>query len=130
MFNWIKELIEIKHQARERKLRLLAEHEGNKNKCQSCEVLKETVDRLRFENDRLFNELLKKNTDTTPVSTQPPIPLTPPRGHIPWAVRRQMLEAEDREKAKLMREAPKESTTDLEKELDLAESTRQNTTGI
>jgi hypothetical protein len=48
--------------------------------------------------------------------------------NIPWNVRRQMLEREDRERAKLMKAAPKpESVEDLEKELDLASTQREKT---
>ena len=52
--------------------------------------------------------------------------ITQPK-NIPWNVRRQMLESEDREKARLMREAPKPiSTAELEQELDVAGKEREN----
>lgn len=63
----------------------------------------------------------------------PPVPvpvIEPRRGevsipkNIPWGVRRQMLEAEDREKAKLMKTAPV-PIEDLEKEMDIVAKERE-----
>lgn len=60
-----------------------------------------------------------------------PTPSTSPLGRqVPWVVRRQMLEAEDREKAKALRNAaqpatPTITTEELEKELNVATETRE-----
>lgn len=93
--------------------------------CNSCETLKMEIERLRFENERLLTRILKEpervETDTKPISLNPP-------KNIPWAVRRQMLEAEDRKKAQLLKNAPKPSDNikDLENELGIVESERNN----
>ena len=92
--------------------------------CKSCEVLKEQLASVTHQNKQLMDRLL--NPPVQIESSKPPIEITPPR-NIPWNVRRQMLEAEDREKAKLMREAPKPVLTeDLEKELDIVAKEREN----
>jgi hypothetical protein len=91
--------------------------------CQSCETLKIQVERLIHENTKLLDRILEKPV-VEARSTPTEIPI-PPR-NIPWNVRRQMLEAEDRERAKLMNQAPKPSSTDdLEKELKIAEEKRE-----
>lgn len=90
--------------------------------CASCETLKLEIERLRLENDKLLNKILEKHTKEK-ISGQldePRLPIS--SGNMPWNVRRQMLEKEDRERAKLIREAPKprtdvKSVEDLEKEL-------------
>ena len=93
--------------------------------CQSCETLKGQLENVNFEKDKLLARILERpNVET---STQPERTITVPTGNIPWAVRRQMLEREDRERAKLMRDAPvaKVSTEDLEKDLNLASAERE-----
>lgn len=68
-------------------------------------------------------ELLKRVlTPVEPVVIQQEAsPITMPRA-VPWAVRRQILEKEDRKRAELLRDAPKpQSTEDLEKELGVTE---------
>ena len=90
--------------------------------CPSCETLKTQLERLTYENTKLLDRLLKE-PEKVEVS-QKPVEVTVPR-NVPWNVRRQMLEAEDRERAKLMKAAPQPvSVEDLEKELDIAEETR------
>lgn len=98
--------------------------------CNSCEILKSQLDVTIRERDRLLSKLL----DDTPKSmSQQSMEPTKPI-NIPWNVRRQMLEAEDREKARLIQNAPVPtlisiptliSTEDLEKELDLVSLGRE-----
>lgn len=92
--------------------------------CPSCEILKVQVEKLTYDNEKLLNRILEK-PEIEP--EKPRVEITPPR-NIPWNVRRQILEKEDREKARLMRDAPKPdkiSTEDLEKELDIAARNRE-----
>lgn len=91
--------------------------------CPSCEVLKEQLERANHENQRLLDKLLAEPKAEVP---QKPVEISRPI-NIPWNVRRQMLEAEDREKARILRDAPKPSIDDLEKELDLAGQEREKT---
>jgi hypothetical protein len=90
--------------------------------CLSCETLKQQLERANYENQRLLDKLVF--TEPKVEVPQKPVDISAPK-NIPWNVRRQMLEIEDREKAKLIREAPKPiSTEDLEKELDVAQEAR------
>lgn len=123
MFAWLREFMEIRYEAKVAKLRL--EQEAGHNRCESCEILKVELQRVNIEKERLLNRLLEKPIDP-PVNN--PVDITPPR-QIPWAVRKQMLQAEDREKARLMREAVKPDDSkidvkDLERELNIVEQKR------
>lgn len=90
--------------------------------CPTCEVLKQQLDVANTECHNLLNRLTAK-PEPEPIKEPPQV--TMPRS-IPWSVRRQMLEAEDRERARLMREAPKPaSTEELEKELEIAQEQRE-----
>lgn len=136
MFNWIREILEIKAEFRERKLRLLVETQMDRNVCSSCETLKIALERANFEKDKLLSRLLEKPDDRPPVFRDEPQQVVP--RNVPWNIRRQMLEREDREKARIMREAPKPNINpnsgeieEFEKELRDAESNRsQSSSGI
>lgn len=79
--------------------------------CKSCEVLSRELSQVRQDYDKLLNELLRKPED----DTRPQIQAEPQKPkHIPWAVKRQILEEEDREKARILRNIEK-----VEKELKL-----------
>ena len=92
--------------------------------CNSCDILKMENERLRIENAKLLDRIL------TPVVPHEPIPTTNDKVPImpktlPWNVRRQTLEAEDREKARLMKSAPQPITTEeLEKEMGIVAEQR------
>ena len=97
--------------------------------CRSCELLEMQLAIERGEKQELLKKIL--NPPQPVVIQQEPPAITIPKA-VPWHVRRQMLEREDREKAKLMRDAPKPavdkvSTEDLEKELGIAEQERETT---
>ena len=104
--------------------------------CLSCETLKLELERLRRENDKLLEALLRKPTEESkPIDTSNLIPIKPT--NVPWAVRRQILEREDRAAAKLMQVAAKPSNektdavemqelADLEREVLGAEQAREN----
>jgi len=124
MFGWMRELLEIQYEFRERKQRIAEELNAKQYVCSTCEVLKVALERANYEKEQLLREVLKKDNDE-PKPSEAPQPLTKPR-HMPWAVRRQMLEAEDRERARLLREAAKpQPTEELEKELDVAARERE-----
>lgn len=109
----------------------MEEHEKREESkvCVSCDMLKEQLNIANTEKERLLARLLDKPETPKPVETAPKI--TRPVA-LPWRVRQQMLEKEDRERAKLLANAPKplmevtkESTEDLEKELDIASAARE-----
>ena len=97
------------------------EHCLDERVCKSCETLKEQLESVNHEKNKLLDKLL-----TPPVAevvAGPVREVTTPV-NVPWNVRRQMLEREDRERAKLMRNAPI-PTEDLEKELNIVSTERE-----
>jgi len=82
-----------------------AEREDN-SICASCETLKMQLSIANSEKQQMMNtilELSRPQVQVQPVRIE--IPESIKSKIVPWAVRRQMLEAEDRAKAKLMAEA-------------------------
>lgn len=94
--------------------------------CDACDVLAGEISRIRSENERLLERILNPPKEDERVTAPQPQAILPKQ--IPWAVRRQMLESEDREKAKAMRNAAKPDTSveELEKEMGVAEKEREN----
>lgn len=129
MFGWIRELLEIRYEFRERRTRLKNEVRHEHKLCQSCETLKQQLEIANYEKQQILTKLLK---EPTPEPTTPPVEITRPRA-LPWNIRRQLMEREDRERARLLRNAPKPisennekiSTEELEKELGVAEQSRE-----
>lgn len=89
--------------------------------CSSCETLKSQLESVNHEKNKLLDRLLEK--PVLEATTQPEREITKPI-NIPWNVRRQMLEREDRERARLIQNAPI-PTEALERELDIASTTRE-----
>lgn len=110
MFNWLREYLDIKREARF---------------CESCETLKTQLSIANEEKkdllDRLLNPIRTETEQTVDTRELKPIQTR----DVAWRVRRQMLEQEDRIKAGLVREAPKpelvktdvKTAADIEKEL-------------
>lgn len=71
--------------------------------CESCEILRSMLDESNRERKELLHRLLEPVKAEPPsLESEAPIPITP--NFIPWRVKQQMLEEEDRIKAKLTRE--------------------------
>jgi len=121
LLDWYREWIEIRLESKIKRTEIKHEEVI----CQSCETLKKQLEIANYEKRQLLDKLL---APPPIIEEKPPIPVSIPRS-IPWNVRKQMLEREDSEKAKLMRDAPKPdsiiSTEELEKELNLAAKTRE-----
>jgi len=98
MFQWVKELLDIRYEYSERKKRL------REVPCKSCETLKIALERANYEREQLLNNLLKPNV--VPERLVAPTPSSSPIGrrHIPWPVKQQQLELEDKERAKAIRD--------------------------
>lgn len=163
MFNWIKELIELHNVSRTNKLEYkiklrqveltekerLDELEREQNNCDSCDVLKHELEVVRDENRRLLDRiLLVPQSNEKVIDTKELQPILPKR-HLNFAAKRQLLEANSRVDAELLKRARAEgraegvkSTTvndikvtvdeaqsndldDLEKELDIASAARE-----
>ena len=85
--------------------------------CLVCEVLREQLAKSEQERRELLQRVLAPPSQPVePVSTDEPKAITPQ--FTPWRVKQQMLEAEDRKKAQLMRDKAKE-IEELEKELEI-----------
>jgi hypothetical protein len=100
------------------------EHEDSKV-CSSCETLRQQLAITNVNIERLMNRLLEKPIVEAPHEFKE---VSQPK-NIPWNVRRQMLETEDRERAKLINAAPVAQhipTEDLEKDLKIATAQREN----
>ena len=107
--------------------------------CESCETLKMQLAIANDEKRQLLERILEKPeipVDKPPEITRPIV--------VPWAVKKQMLEREDRAKAatilrqkedeRLAKEAMKKdepvaSIAEFEKELDDAQANRERSTG-
>jgi hypothetical protein len=124
LLDWYKQWLEIRTEFRAKTNEVIHEEKV----CQSCETLRQQLEISNYEKGELLKKLLKE-PEAPPITEAPNI--TPPR-MVPWNVRRQMLEREDREKARLMRDAPKPDANtnkadvaELEKELDVASANRE-----
>ena len=94
---------------------------ANDKICQSCETLKEQLVLVSAEKQKLLEVILEKNrTSIEPVAEIDYKELRPKQ--TSWNVRRQLLEAEDREAARLIRERSKEQQEidKLEREIGIA----------
>jgi len=82
--------------------------------CDNCELLRSLLETEKYEKKQMLETILNLGKPTAPPITEQVEykPILPK--HIPWNVRRQMLEQEDRVKAQLMRDKAKE-TADIEK---------------
>jgi len=96
--------------------------------CQSCETLIKQLELANHEKKQLLSMIQSiTNPPKVEVREVPSVEPIPPR-NIPWAVRKQTLEAEDRARAKLMREKAAEikpeEIEELEKVVGIANGER------
>lgn len=101
--------------------------------CESCETLRQQLELANYEKQQMLSKLLNKESPAPIIESQP-IEVSVPK-MIPWNVRKQMLEREDREKARSLRNAAapdseieKKSIEELEKDLDIAAAEREKQT--
>jgi len=96
--------------------------------CISCETLREQLSIANYERSQLVNQIIRLTTPATETKSEieqefKPIKPKP----IPWNVKRQMLEEEDRKLAQVIKSKDEEikiaktmTTEELEKELGIA----------
>jgi hypothetical protein len=126
LLDWYKQWLDLRIEHKEKQLMLNKEIE---KPCDSCETLKEQLSIANHEREKLLARIMEK---PEPIPNVPLAPVTMPR-MVPWNVRRQMLEAEDRARAKAIKEAAKadtpeinkKSVEELEKEMDNAATERE-----
>ena len=112
LLDWYREFINIRLEARH---------------CESCEILKQQLSIANQEIHKLMDRVLDKPEPTVKVEERREITMPRP---ITWKVRRQMLEQEDRERARVLRQAPKPDSElnneiqEIEREMDIAGQTR------
>lgn len=100
-------------------------------KCSSCDVLRAMLESANYEKAQLLQTILNfgkpPEVVSSPVEDFKPIPSQ----RMPWNVRRQLLEQEDRAKAKILRDKEKESNeiAKLEKELKIEPEEKEGTNG-
>lgn len=95
--------------------------------CETCEILREQLAKSDAERRELLTRLLAKETpEPSPVKEEEFQPIKPQ--FIPWRVRQQMLEAEDRKKAQVMNDKAKE-IKELEDELGIAKEVERGPSG-
>ena len=83
--------------------------------CEACDILRAQLDESNRERKELLHRLLDKDKiEPLPEKEEDLVPIKPQ--YTPWRVRQQMLEAEDRKKAELLRRSS-EDIEKLEKEL-------------
>ena len=126
MFSWLRELLDIRYEHQERKTNLRNATIKNNEICDSCETLKTQLEIAHATNRRLMDKLLEPKEKMEVIQGPPQI--IPPKT-IPWRQKQQMLEAEDREKARALRASAQpdpEEIKNFEKELDNAKAEREN----
>jgi len=87
--------------------------------CKICETLREQLDKSERERTELLHRLLDKDKPESSIQLTDELKSIQPN-FIPWRVKQQLLEAEDRKKAELMRNKDKE-ISELEKELGITQ---------
>jgi len=94
------------------------------NHCEACEILRAQLDESNRERKDLLHRLLDK-ANPEPLSVQSaeePKPVSIGNQYVPWRVRQQMLEQEDRKTAQLIKQRAEE-IKELEKELEINQGT-------
>ncbi len=115
MFHWL-------HRAFRPHCEHCSEERREANICPTCQVFASQLELANYDKKQLLSTIERMNNPTPVVValSETPEPIQP--RNIPWAIRKNMLEAESRKKAELMKSAAvKESTEELEKELEVAQ---------
>jgi hypothetical protein len=91
--------------------------------CASCELLRDLLEKSEGGRSELLHKLLEREKPEQVVQqTEEFQPIKPQ--HVPWRVRQQMLEAEDRKQAALLRQNAQDIAS-LEKELGVTSTNRE-----
>jgi len=123
MFEWLKEILDLRIEYRSKKLELdykvlnikSADNEIQLGKeqtydiCQSCETLKQQLAIANQEKKDLLNRILKEPEVKTQTIIQNPRAVIPAR-HLGFEARRRMLEAESKANARLLDEKRREDS--------------------
>lgn len=146
MLKWLSEWYQIRTNYRLAMFQL----EQERAVCKSCENLQIELAKAHELNNTLLKNITAKPIEEKKIDISELKPITPPR-HLSFQVRRQMMEAEDRRRAAILREqglqnsipVPDETkipsastevdsnlTAELEKELDIVSDERNAQSGV
>jgi hypothetical protein len=150
MFNWLKELLDIRYENRFRNAELKAKIKEDDVrlepvyeepiKCESCETLRQQLSIANTEKKALLERILEKPKETVQ-EVDPKAPnIVRPIGASSWTQRRRELEANDRRNAALLEKREKElaqnkaaspeEVAEFERELDSVATERTGTEGV
>lgn len=129
LLDWYREWLEIRSEFKAKKFELTREVKQEDTVCQSCETLRNQLEIANYEKRQLLDRLLH-TPEKEPERIKAPELVAPRPKTIPWHVRKQMLETEDRAKARALKDAAQPDTakvdvSELEKELGIAEKARE-----
>ena len=79
----------------------------SKSYCKSCEILREQLAREIYEKQRLLDKFVLIQSAPVEIPSSSPEPIIPKI--VPWRVQRELLEAEDRSKAAIIRKQKEEA---------------------
>ena len=102
--------------------------------CRNCQTLRDLLETERHTNKQLLNTIIEL-THPKPIVQQVTNEKQPLQTAVSWRIRQQMLEAEDKKRAGLIREAEQEkveskkTTEQLERELGVTDGTSVNSNG-
>ena len=91
-----------------------------KKSCETCEVLKFELSKAHDLNKRLLDKILEKAEVPKETEIENPQPIG--NQYMPWRVKQQMLEKDDRERFKALQDAKVEykETSELEREVGIS----------
>lgn len=93
--------------------------------CETCDILREQLAKSDAERRELLTRLLAPTVpEPSPTKEEEYQPIKPQ--FMPWRVRQQMLEAEDRKKAQVLNDKARE-INELEKELGVSDGKETST---
>ena len=93
MFNWLREFYTVR-----------AEFLEHRRFCKSCETLQLALDRATREKEQLLQKILFDISRPEPKQEPPPVTVPLQQRRVPFSIKQQLLEAEDREKARVLAE--------------------------
>jgi hypothetical protein len=97
-----------------------ARERAEEKHCANCDVLREIIAAESYEKKQLLDKLI--NPVVKEVEKEKEVDYKELKPRVSWAVKREMLEAEDRKRAELLRDHAKathQSTEELEQELGI-----------
>jgi hypothetical protein len=133
ILDWYQQLLAMRYEAHYRKIQLEQQShvEEIPKICESCETLKMQLAMVNQQNEKLLARLMEKPESIPDRTTAPNLVALPPK-NVPWRVRQQMLENEDKARAEAMKKAAKpdteqekKETEEFEKELEDAKRARE-----